>query len=55
MYVCFAKESEDNPLFQIHSRGKRNGQVICFTCMKHKLEVIRLYNERLMRIPNEKN
>ena len=52
---CGAKESEDNPILQIHSRGKRKGQFICFTCLKHKLEVIRLYNEQLMRIPNEKN
>ena len=39
---CGAKESEDNPILEIHSRGKRNNQFICFICLKHKVEIIRL-------------
>ena len=52
---CGASVSEDSPILQIKSRCKRHGQCICFTCLKHKIEVIRLYNEQLMRIPNENN
>ena len=52
---CGASETEESPILQIHSRCKRHGQCICLKCLKHKIEVIRLYNEKLMRIPSEDN
>ena len=42
--LCGSYETENNPVFEVHSRGKRNGQFICsksnvfdFTCIKKKI------------------
>ena len=34
---CLVNETENNPVLEVHSRGKRNGQMICFKCIKKKL------------------
>ena len=33
---CLVGETEDNPIMVIYSRGKRDGQFICFNCIKKK-------------------
>ena len=35
--LCDSYETEKNHIFEIHSRGKRNGQLICFKCIKKKI------------------
>lgn len=35
--VCQQFETEKNHIFEIHSHGKRNGQLICWKCLKRKL------------------
>lgn len=35
--VCQQFETENNHIFEIHSKGKRNGQLICWKCLKKKL------------------
>ena len=35
--LCDSYETENNPVLEVHSRGKRNGQLICFKCIKKKL------------------
>ena len=35
--VCQQFETEKNHIFEIHSHGKRNGQSICWKCLKKKL------------------
>ena len=35
--VCGSYETENNPVFEVHSKGKRNGQSICWRCIKRKL------------------
>ena len=32
---CLVRDTEDNPVLEVHSRGKRNGQMICFKCIKN--------------------
>ena len=39
--LCDSYETENNPVLEVHSRGKRNGQMLCsksnvfdFTCIK---------------------
>ena len=50
---CGKKETEDNHILEIHSHGRRDGQLICFACLKRKIEVLRLYQERLRQIPDD--
>ena len=42
--LCDSYETENNPVLEVHSKGKRDGQLICsksnvfdFTCIKKKL------------------
>ena len=35
--VCGSFETENNPVLEVHSKGKRNGQMLCFKCIKKKL------------------
>ena len=42
--LCQQFETENNPVLEIHSKGKRNGQMLCsksnvfdFKCIKKKL------------------
>ena len=35
--LCDSYETENNPVFEVHSHGKRNGQMICWRCIKRKL------------------
>ena len=50
---CGQEQTEDVQILQIRSRCKRNNQLICFACVKHKIEAIRLYNKRLRQIPDD--
>ena len=34
---CHTKETIGNPVLEVHSKGKRNGQMICFKCIKKKI------------------
>ena len=43
--LCDSYETEKNHIFEIHSKGKRNGQMICFKCIKKKL--YKKYERRL--------
>ena len=45
--LCQEFETENNPVLEVHSRGKRNGQMICFKCIKKKL--YKKYEKRLNR------
>ena len=44
---CNDIEEEENPILEIHSLGKRNGQFICFDCLKKKIKIILIYEQRL--------
>ena len=33
--LCQEAETENNPVLVIHSRGKRDGQSICWRCIKN--------------------
>ena len=35
--LCQEFETENNPVLEVHSRGKRDGQLLCFKCIKKKL------------------
>ena len=35
--LCQEFETEKNHIFEIHSKGKRDGQSICWKCLKKKL------------------
>ena len=35
--LCQEAETENNPVLVIHSRGKRDGQSICWCCIKKKV------------------
>ena len=35
--LCGSYETENNPVLEVHSKGKRNGQSICWRCIKRKL------------------
>ena len=35
--LCGSFETEKNPVLEVHSKGKRNGQMICFKCILKKL------------------
>ena len=35
--LCHEFEAENNPVLEVHSRGKRDGQMICWRCIKRKL------------------
>ena len=43
--VCGSYETENNPVLEVHSKGKRDGQMICFKCIKKKL--YKKYERRL--------
>ena len=43
--LCQEFETENNPVLEVHSKGKRNGQMICFKCIKKKL--YKKYERRL--------
>ena len=45
--LCQEAETENNPVLVIHSRGKRDGQAICWRCIKKKL--YKKYERRLNR------
>ena len=34
--LCKKSETIGNPVLEVHSRGKRNRQLICFICIKKK-------------------
>ena len=46
---CLVGETEDNPIMVIYSRGKRDGQFICFNCIKKKIRTSQKYERRLNR------
>jgi len=46
---CGQKESEDNPLLLVCSRGKRGGQMICFLCIKAKIKRLQVFERRINR------
>ena len=35
--LCQEFETENNPVLEVHSKGKSNGQMLCFKCIKRKL------------------
>ena len=35
--LCQEFETENNPVLEVHSKGKRDGQMLCFKCIKKKL------------------
>ena len=35
--LCQEFETEKNPVLEVHSHGKRNGQMLCWRCIKRKL------------------
>ena len=35
--LCQEFETENNPVLEVHSHGKRNGQMLCWRCIKRKL------------------
>ena len=37
---CNDTEEEDNPILEIHSRGKYQGKYICFDCIKKKINIM---------------
>ena len=51
--LCDSYETENNPVLEVHSRGKRNGQLICFKCNKKKLykKYEKKINEKYNRRP----
>ena len=55
--LCGSCETEKNPVLEVHSRGKRNGQMICFKCIKKKLykKFERRLNRRDSFIENEES
>ena len=46
--VCGSYETENNPVLEVHSKGKRNGQSICWRCIKRKL--YKKYEKKINRI-----
>ena len=46
---CKQPESEDNPVLEIHSRGKRNKQTICWSCIRRKRQVILEYEHKILQ------
>ena len=42
-------ETEGNPVLEVHSRGKRGGQLICWICIKKKIKTLEKYERRLNR------
>ena len=35
--LCGSYETENNPVLEVHSKGKRDGQMLCWRCIKRKL------------------
>ena len=35
--LCQEFETENNPVLEVHSKGKRDGQMLCWRCIKRKL------------------
>ena len=35
--LCDSYETENNHIFEVHSKGKRDGQMLCWRCIKRKL------------------
>ena len=35
--LCDSYETEKNHIFEIHSKGKRDGQMLCWRCIKRNL------------------
>ena len=44
---CKDEGTENNPILESHSLGKRNGQLICFNCIKEKVKIILELERRL--------
>ena len=42
-------ETEGNPVLEVHSRGKRGGQLICWICIKKKIKTLEKYERLLNR------
>ena len=51
--VCHTSTHQDvdNPLLQIHTCGKRDGQYVCLNCIKLRLKRIQRYEDRIKVIP----
>ena len=45
--LCQEFETEKNPVLEVHSHGKRNGQMLCWRCIKRKL--YKKYEKKLNR------
>ena len=35
--LCQEFETENNPVLEVHSKGKRDEQMLCWRCIKRKL------------------
>ena len=44
---CQEKQTENSPILEIHSLGKYQGKFICFDCLKKKIKIILIYEQRL--------
>ena len=45
---CQKSETIGNPVLEVHSKGKRNGQLICFVCIKKKIKTLKNTNDFLI-------
>ena len=45
--LCQEFETENNPVLEVHSKGKRDGQMLCWRCIKRKL--YKKYEKKLNR------
>lgn len=54
---CYCSSDEKyyyNPLLEIHTVGKRNGQIVCFNCFKKKYTRVSINsNARILRNEGE--